>query len=221
MDDSGSQKEKLVEVYARWVGYANGCNGAPELKEKSTHIYSAAIPPEEPLALGMRVRILATTPAWYLTPEEGPDTYDTYDAHIVGTITGVAGWRGRKVILEVKNECAMNTVVYAKLRIPYAPDVTVQLGSEEIPVGRAEAQEADLNTSAVVRPPPEDARCSANTCCAPWRRLVGDGFLWEPMAEEVGERPGARGGRKKLRFLLASWEELAEAEAETRLLSKC
>lgn len=202
-----------VLVYARWTGGAGGNTLPTHPLAKKKHTYSTSIPPELPLSVGTRVRILATSPARYVDPEDDPEAYDTYDAHVVGRITGVAGWKGRKVVLEVKNECALSTVETVKLRLPYVPDVTVQLDADVIPGGQQEAHEADLNTYAVVRARTEDARCEGLTCWTPWRRLVGEGFLWEPMVDDVSERPGIKPGRKKVAPILVSWREAVEAEA--------
>ncbi|TFK84012.1 hypothetical protein K466DRAFT_567470 [Polyporus arcularius HHB13444] len=206
--------EEPVLVYARWAGCVGGRALPSSPLEKKRHVYSTSIPPEKPLCLGMRVRILATSPAWYSAPEEDPDdSYDTYDAHVVGAITGIAGWKGRKIVLEVRNECMVNTVETVRLRLPFVPEVTVQLDADAVPAGQREAQETDLNTLAVVRARAGDARCGGCMCWMPWRRLVGEGFLWEPMVDDVGERPGIKPGRKKFFPTFVGWKEAREAEA--------
>ncbi len=202
---TGRQVEP-VNVFARWAGSADAQNDVPEAK---LHIYSTSIPPETPLELGMRVRLLATTPAWYLSPEVDPDIYDAYDAHVVGTITGIAGWKGRKVVLRVANECAVNPVKTVKIRIPFAPEATVRLNANDVPAGRREAHETDLNTEAVVRTPPVETLCGARECRMPWRNLVGENFLSEPMEDDIAERTGALGGRRSVPTRLVSWEEVA------------
>ncbi|RDX43432.1 hypothetical protein OH76DRAFT_1421971 [Lentinus brumalis] len=216
----GIREEKLLAeptlVYARWAGYAGGRTLPTRAQERTRHIYSTSIPPERPLRLGMRVRILATTPAWYSAPEEDPETYDTYDAHIVGEVIRVTGWKGRKIILEIRNECSINTVETVKLRVPFVPEVTVQVEMGTVPHGQREAQEADLNTHAVVRARLGDDRCGGPTCWMPWRRLVGEGFLWEPTTDYTGERPGIKPGRKKIPLNhFAGWGRSAEAELES------
>ncbi len=205
-----------VVIYARWAGCLGNRAIQPNPFVKTTHVYSTSIPPEQPLRLGMRVRILATSPAWYSAPEEDPDSYDTYDAHVVGAITGVVGWKGRKIVLEVRNECKISSVATARIRIPFVPEVTMQLEANAVPTGQREAQETDLNTDAVVRARAGDARCGGRTCWTPWRRLVGEGFLWEPMVDDVSERPGIKPGRKKVLPTLISWKEAAEAEETGR-----
>ncbi len=202
-------------VYARWAGCVGGRARQTAPREKKKHIYSSAIPPERPLRLGMRVRILAMTPAWYSTPEDGPEKYDTYDAHIVGVVVGIAGWKDRKVVLEIKNECSVNDVESVKLRVPFVPEVTVQLEADSIPRGQREAQEADLNTYAVISACPGESRCGGSACWLPWRRLVGEAFIWEPMAEDVSERPGIKPGRKRVPLShFAGWGKTAAAESE-------
>ncbi len=203
--------EPPVIVYAKWTGYAQDPPGTKTTRVKKTHIYSTSIPPAAPLNIGMRVRVLATTPAWYYAPEEDPDTYEAYDAHIVGRITAVAGWKGRKIVLMIANECAVNPVRSIRLRLPFAPEVTVHAGLTHLLKERHEAQESDLNTLAVVRTHSGDARCGADACWQPWRRLVGEQFLWEPMVDDVGDIPGARRGRRKLSNMLrpVGWQELA------------
>ncbi|TFK79228.1 hypothetical protein K466DRAFT_606306 [Polyporus arcularius HHB13444] len=198
-------------VFARWVG--DGRHATTRTAYSNPiHVYSAAIPPERPLSTGTRIRILATSPAWYAAPDASQDMYDTYDAHIVGRITGVVGWKGRKVVFEVENECAINPVSTIRLRMPYAPEATVMLGPGEVPEGQREAFETDLYTSAVVRARPDDPRCQAGTCSLPWGSLVGDAFLWEPMEDDVGDRhPGDPGGRRKVRVQHVSWTDLVKA----------
>ncbi|TFK83111.1 hypothetical protein K466DRAFT_568035 [Polyporus arcularius HHB13444] len=200
-----------VIVFARWAGYTGGHEHARPRARAIQHVYSAAIPPAQPLSVGTRIRILATSPAWYSNPQEDQEAYEAYDAHVVGQVTGIVGWKGRKVILEVENECSVNPVKLVRLRMPYAPEATVLLSAEDVPAGRREAHEADLNTTAVVRLRPEDPCCGAGACTLPWRQLVGEGFLWEPMEEEVGERPGIPGGRKKVPMLLVGWTDLGKA----------
>ncbi len=80
-----------VIVYARWIGYVSDTRDARPILPHSQHIYSAAILPERPLQIGMRIRILATSPAWYSNPQEDQETYEVYDAHIVGAVTSVVG----------------------------------------------------------------------------------------------------------------------------------
>ncbi|RDX45779.1 hypothetical protein OH76DRAFT_1420629 [Lentinus brumalis] len=209
----GPGPEDPTLIFARWVGAGGGAKAAHTRQEES-HTYSSAFLPEKPLKIGMRVRILATTPAWYFTAEEDRETYDTYDAHVVGRITGVAGWKGRKVVLEIRNECALNPVTTVKIRLPFVPEVTVQLEDGAVPPGRKEAQEVDLNTHAVIRARLGDSRCGGPTCRLPWRSLVGENFLWEPMEDEVGERPGIKPGRKRVPLShFAGWGEAAEAES--------
>ncbi|KAI0692238.1 hypothetical protein C8T65DRAFT_699564 [Cerioporus squamosus] len=208
--EEGGRKEP-VRVYARWAGYVKHPLRTTLWPGDTAHVYSTAIPPEEPLEIGMRIRILATTPAWYSSPGEDPDTYDAYDAHIVGAIVRIVGWKGRKVVLEVVNECRMNAVRTARIRIPFAPEVTVHSDLAAEVERRAEAQEKDLNTAAVVRASTADASCQADTCWMPWRSLVGEDFLWEPMFEDVGERRGATGGRRKVPRRLVGWAETAGA----------
>ncbi len=209
------REETPTLVFARWAGYSGGRALPAGSLERRHHIYSTSIPPEKPLKVGMRVRILATSPAWYANPEEDPESYDTYDAHVVGVVTGVAGWKERKIVLQIRNECALNTVESVRLRVPFVPEVTVQLEEGTVPVGQREAQESDLNTQAVVRARVGDARCGGSTCWLPWRRLVGESFLWEPMTDDVAERPGIKPGRKRIpREHFAAWGEAAVAEID-------
>ncbi len=110
--------------------------------------------------------------------------------------------------LEVENECAVNPIRTVRLRLPYAPEATVQLRPEVVPERRAEAQEADLNTSAVVRTRPDGPCCGAGGCVLPWRQLVGEGFLREPIVFDAGTRIGAPGGKKKTSFRFLGWTDL-------------
>ncbi|RDX39666.1 hypothetical protein OH76DRAFT_1424169, partial [Lentinus brumalis] len=212
--------EEPVLVFARWAGRARGRAVPPEPPTNDTHIYSTSIPPACPLHLGMRVRILATTPSWYTAPDEDPESYDTYDTHIIGMVTRVARWKGRKVVLEMANECTINTVKRARIHIPFVPKVTVQLEAEAVPDGQREAQEADLNTFAVVRALPGDAQCGGVSCWMPWRTLVGEGFLWEPMIEDVSERPGIKPGRKPARLHLLA-NGVTHEEYAGQALNRC
>ncbi|TFK83609.1 hypothetical protein K466DRAFT_589602 [Polyporus arcularius HHB13444] len=205
-------KEPVI-VFARWAGYLGGRpRGADEWKNKA-HVYSTSMLPEQPLEIGMKVRVMGTAPAWYSRPDEEPETYDAYDAHIVGRITRAVGWKGRKIVLEVRNECALNGVAKARIRVPFVPEAAVRIGTECLPEGGREAFEGDLNTEAVVKASQDELKCMAGRCWAPWRALVGEGFLEEPMGlnEEVCDRTGATGGRRKVQTLLVGWSEVAEA----------
>ncbi len=196
---------ETTTVYARWTAY----EGLPLRKgdnhTEKTHIFMVTIVPERPLCVGMRVRVMATSPRWYCDPRSDADEYDAYDAHIIGRISRVAGWKGRKVVLEVMNECAMNKVKKIRLRVPYAPEATVRADEQAFEGPRKEAHEGDLYTNAVVKTSKKELRCRATTCALPWVTLAGEGFLEEEMAESVGDRPGIPRGRKKVQNVLVGW----------------
>ncbi|TFK88954.1 hypothetical protein K466DRAFT_598195 [Polyporus arcularius HHB13444] len=207
--------DEAVVVFARWVGQNGKKTNATTEAGPRAHIYSSSIPPAEPIRPGTRVRILATSPAWYTTYVGDNEMYDAYDAHVVGEVTGVAGWKGRKIVLQIANECAINPIKTVRLRIPFAPNVTVDMQDVHVPLGHHEAHETDLNTTSVVRTSSGDFQCGARTCCPPWRKLVGENFLQEPMLEDVGDRTGADGGHAKMQVRLTSWHEIAMTKSRT------
>ncbi|KAI0690238.1 hypothetical protein C8T65DRAFT_700058 [Cerioporus squamosus] len=198
---------ETTTVYARWIGY-----DPPPLREdydytRKVHVYTVTILPERPLEIGMRISIMATSPRWYCDPKSNADEYDTYDAHVVGKIVGVAGWKGRKVILEVANECAASKIRRIRIRVPYAPDATVCADEHAFGGSRREAHEGDLYTNVVVRRAQQETRCQAAMCALPWLTLTGEGFLEEEMMESVADRPGISRGRKKRKDILVGWGE--------------
>ncbi|KAI0693521.1 hypothetical protein C8T65DRAFT_699211 [Cerioporus squamosus] len=148
-------------VYARWIGYEPPPPQEDDDHTRKIHLYTVTILPERPLCIGMRISVMATSPRWYCYPEASADEYDAYDAHVVGKIVGVAGWKGRKVILEVENECAVSRVRRIRIKVPYAPEATVRADERAFEGPRKEAQEGDLYTNAVVRTMHQELRCQA------------------------------------------------------------
>ncbi|RPD75869.1 hypothetical protein L226DRAFT_390959 [Lentinus tigrinus ALCF2SS1-7] len=95
--EASGDSEEPVKAFARWAGYVGrqeNTDATPTAKK--IHVSSASIPPERTLRRGMRVRVMATTPAWYSAPDADPDAYEAYDAHVVGIITRVVGGKGER-----------------------------------------------------------------------------------------------------------------------------
>ncbi|KAI0706265.1 hypothetical protein C8T65DRAFT_652160 [Cerioporus squamosus] len=145
----------IIDIYARWSKYDGAYPMTPEEFIRKTHVYSVTIPPSAPLAIGKRVRVLAMSPARYRSPDAEVDVYESYDAHVVGRIRKVLGWKGNLVALEVDNEC----------RIPYLPGVTVApLENLREGKGPKDAQMEDLDLDVRAQPPPQLWACKAGEC---------------------------------------------------------
>lgn len=157
----------IIDVYARWVRYDGGRPTGPKDFFQKTYVYAVTIPPSEPLALGRRVRVLVTTPAsWVPGPDADPNLHGANDAHVVGTVTNVLGWKGKLVALAVENECRQNLVRRARLEIPYLPNVTVVPETLRLREGRGPkvAGLDDLDLSARVQPLQSGWSCNAGHC---------------------------------------------------------
>ncbi|TFK86327.1 hypothetical protein K466DRAFT_566056 [Polyporus arcularius HHB13444] len=151
-----------IDVYARWSKYDGAYPTTPEDFIRKTHVYLVTIPPSAPLAVGKRVRVLAMSPARWCCPDADVDLLEAYDAHVVGRISKVLGWRGDWVALEVENECRVSAVRKARLEIPYLPGVTVlRLDNLREGKGPKEAQMEDLDLDMRAKPPPPLWACKA------------------------------------------------------------
>ncbi|KAI0735642.1 hypothetical protein C8Q76DRAFT_611405, partial [Earliella scabrosa] len=98
------------------------------------HRYVAPVVPETALRVGMRVQILALSPAVYRTlhtPLWSKPVYDVYDPHVEGTVIGAKVDDDKVVTLAVQNERAISKVAFAVVTLPYMPGVTVFLEEVE------------------------------------------------------------------------------------------
>ncbi|KAI0744456.1 hypothetical protein C8Q76DRAFT_687870 [Earliella scabrosa] len=161
---SQSEHLELTTVLARWTNYAGGDPTGPDDFRRKTHVYDVRVPPAKPLKLGERVKILALSPSRYHAPEEEEDAYDAYDVHLVGKVHRVVGAEGRRIFLEVENECRASRTKKVWLSVPFAPGFTVDVeGAEGLEV--EEAREGDFDAHLRVLAPPATAwRCRAWEC---------------------------------------------------------
>ncbi len=168
-----------IPIFAKWTGYVDGPPATREDFLSKAHAYTAMRRPTEPLALGMMVKLYATSPASYCTPDAPSDLYHAYDAHIVGKITRIAGWRGTAVGLEIQNECWNNAVRKVRLEIPYIPDVTVRrLAHLRAGKGPREAREDAITSQPTVMLPPDTWKCGMRWCATREPGQVREGVLY-------------------------------------------
>ncbi|RDX46731.1 hypothetical protein OH76DRAFT_814507 [Lentinus brumalis] len=178
--DSTTMPTGTIDVYARWSKYDGAYPTTPEDFIRKTHVYSVTIPPSAPLAVGKRIRVLAMSPARWCCPDADVDLLEAYDAHVVGRIRKVLGWRGDWVALEVENECRVSAVRKARLEIPYLPGVTVlRLDNLREGKGPKEAQMEDLDLDMRAKPPPPLWACKAGGCALRSTSLPGDAIYDE------------------------------------------
>ncbi len=167
-----------VPVFAKWTGYVDGPPTSRAGFLSKVHVYRAVQRPERPLALGMLVKLYVVSPATYCSPDAPPDLYHAYDAHIIGTITRVAGWRGDTVGIEILNNCWRNAVATARLEIQYIPDVTVRrLAHLKAGKGPREAREDQLMRRLKMVLPLATWECGARQCAMREPGEVRDGVL--------------------------------------------
>ena len=110
-----------VEIFARWKEY-----GAQSPTHRMTHVYRLQARPPRPLAVGMEVRILATSPVAYRVPGVLSQMQDTYDAHVVGRVTDISLPKDGWAAVGIENECRVNPVKRVEVEVPFAPGVTIQ-----------------------------------------------------------------------------------------------
>ncbi len=181
-------------VLAKWTGYVEG---EPRCRAEflaRTHKYEVVRRPREPLQLGDQVRVYAVTPKIYCSPEAPVDLLEAYDAHILGRITRVVGWKGTTVGLEVVNECWKNATRKIRLELPYIPDVTVRRLAHLRPgKGPRVARDDRLSSAADVVLPPPMWGCGAGGCVMrePGTLAGGVLYVYWPVAPE--ERAAAEG----------------------------
>ncbi len=195
-----------IPTYAKWSGYVDGQPTTRASFLSKTHIYEMVQRPAEPLALGMRIKIYAVSPALYCSPDAPANEYEAYDAHVTGRITRIVGWRGTVVGLEVQNECWRNMVKNIRLEAPYIPDVTVRrLAHLKAGRGPKEARDDWPSRHIKVVLPPAMWDCGATRCAMRETGILGDGVLYvywttdpELHQDESGERPRKRRTRGNL-----------------------
>ncbi|RPD64585.1 hypothetical protein L226DRAFT_41508 [Lentinus tigrinus ALCF2SS1-7] len=167
----------IIDIYARWTRYDGTYPKSPEDFIRKTHVYSVTIPPSTPLAVGKRVRVFAISPAHWCSPGAEADLFGAYDAHIIGRIRRVLGWKKHLpvIALEVENECRVSAVRKARLEIPYVPGLTVApLENLREGKGPKEAVLEDLNLDARVQPPLQLWACMAGECVLRSISIPGD-----------------------------------------------
>ncbi|RDX53440.1 hypothetical protein OH76DRAFT_1416096 [Lentinus brumalis] len=189
-------------VLAKWTGYVEGMPKNRTEFLARTHAYQVVRRPLEPLELGTKVKVYAVTPKNFCSPEAPDGLLEAYDAHILGQITRVVGWRGSSVGLEVRNECWKSAVRKIRLEVVYIPDVTVRRLVHLRPgKGPTVARDDELSSAADVVLPPAMWSCGAGGCRMREPGTLGDGVLyvyWPTAPEDrVGTETSARGPRKK------------------------
>lgn len=167
----------IIEVYGQWTRYDGMYPKSPEDFIRKIHVYSVTIPPSTPLAVGRRVRVFAISPAHWCSPGAEADLYGAYDAHIVGHVRKVLGWKKHHpvVALEIENECRVSAVRKARLEIPYLPGITVApLENMRAGKGPMEGTMEDLDLDARVQQPLQLWACRAGECVLRSISVPGD-----------------------------------------------
>ncbi|RDX45035.1 hypothetical protein OH76DRAFT_1421021 [Lentinus brumalis] len=111
-----SPPERLLLI-ARWVERLNNVPGAD--RQRLRHAYTLAIRPDEEIASGRLVKILAVSTIAAHTPNRAPGLYDTYDPHIKGWIEDVWTTKDGMGRARVINVCQKNRVAEIELDFPY------------------------------------------------------------------------------------------------------
>ncbi|RDX50253.1 hypothetical protein OH76DRAFT_1482404 [Lentinus brumalis] len=84
------------------------------------HVYDLAVRPDERIAPGRQVRLLAVSPIAYCSPEVPPNELDTYDPHVLGWIAETWECADGSLRARVMNTCRKNVVREVELRFPRA-----------------------------------------------------------------------------------------------------
>ncbi|KAI0717458.1 hypothetical protein C8T65DRAFT_694318 [Cerioporus squamosus] len=160
----------LLLLIARWKSLQEA---GPKTKAKALkHRYELVIRPDEPIVTGRCVRILATSPIAYSSPDVPTGELDTYDPHLIGRVVEV--WRAEedpsKARARVMNTCRRNRVREVELDLPIAfsglkqtfqaPECGERSGDpHDSNVG------GNLSLMACVRPAPVWRECVGDLCC--------------------------------------------------------
>lgn len=121
-----------ITVYAKWRAtdtLPRKDRSHPIAKNTVAHLYDVPICPDEPLRVGLYVKLRALAPQAYrppYLPMEAP-RFDTYDPHVEGRIVGVSLIEEHTAEFVVRNECWWNPVAYAYIAVQYLPGLTVKL----------------------------------------------------------------------------------------------
>ena len=152
-----------LDIFARWKEY-----GAQSLTRMMTHVYTLQARPPRPLAVGMVLRILATSPVIYRVPGVLAQMQDTYDAHVVGRVTDISLSRDGWATVTIENECRVNPVKRVEVEVPFAPGVTIQQCDEPrflvYDVHVLDRAMETLGNPAWFYAPQSTSRCSAQHC---------------------------------------------------------
>ncbi len=157
-------------LFAKWEAYGNASKAVRTSRKDLKHLYKLAVQPDEPIAVGRRVRILAVSPIAYCVPGTPLGQYDTYDPHIVGTVEEM--WRAENgaVRAKVKNACKANTVREVEVELPHKTtkcreDWGTGLRDREADNGDfIDGGDQTLTPMACIRPMPTRRECLGNIC---------------------------------------------------------
>ncbi len=161
-------RPKSLLLVARWIGHTNATSGGKRRDLK--HLYKLAVYPDEPVAVGRHVRILAIAPITYSTPDVPTNEFDTYDPHVTGVITDVWSLEDGTSCAKVTNACRCNGVREVELRFPRACGEEEWLEriaegmDESTNVSDPNALKAGLGIMACIRPMPVWRECLGEIC---------------------------------------------------------
>ncbi|TFK80411.1 hypothetical protein K466DRAFT_605357 [Polyporus arcularius HHB13444] len=127
-------------LIARWKG-----KQTRPRSDGTGHIYELAVRPDERIAPGRHIRLLAVSPIAYCSPEVPSDELDTYDPHVLGWVAETWVHDDGSLQARVTNTCRKNAVREVVLQVPrsYAAFELMSGGEVRVDEGLYEANADD------------------------------------------------------------------------------
>ncbi len=157
------RRSKFLLLIAKWTGWLDTSPDDEDGGQR--HAYTLAIRPDEPIAVGRLVKILAVSQAARDTPKAPFDDYDTYEPHILGRVAEI--WRDEEGLARAKitNGCEGNRVVEVELTFPQLLAARPRsMGRATWKWSAAELVEMDLASPTRVRPALMERPCTGAGC---------------------------------------------------------
>lgn len=116
-----SIESTVITLFAAWTGFAR--YSRHQMGAKKTHVYTLVYRPSTPLYEGAQIRIMAITLSAFHSLSASVSAIETYNPHVIGSITMIAHGQPGRVEITVVNECRRNTVEIVQINAPNHPDI--------------------------------------------------------------------------------------------------
>lgn len=184
-----------ILLIAKWSDYAMWSR--KKVGSKKSHVYTLLAYPESPLQAGMQVRLVARN--WRVKKKKKSTTHieETYEAHVVGSVTGINAREDGRACAVIVNECARSCIGVVQLIVPLDKAVVEIAQVEKGAIVRKAKPKSPslLATSSNFKLPHINERCRGAQCAESqheiWdRRAVVVEADWESNGEEYTDDEG-------------------------------